>query len=740
MYKFTLVFFLIIVLNFPFMTEAQPQTDSKKLQRPKVGLVLSGGGAKGFAYVGLLKVLEEAGLPVDYIGGSSIGSIIGGLYAIGYHPDTIAKMIRSQDWDNLLRDVMERKFVAYEEKKNSENNLITLPLKNRKIGISSMYKGQEINLLLNEYFSPASTITDFNKLPIPFLCIGTNLFTGEQVVLRKGYLPMAIRSSMSIPGYFTPTDYHGYFLVDGGVVNNYPAREVKAMGADIIVGGDVQTGLLTTREELASIPAILNQITSFSRLRANEIGDSLTDIKIKIKMPYGMMDFTHYDSIISIGEAVARNHFPAIKALADSLNRIEYRPLPSRKVTELRSVTVDKVVIRGNKKLSDEYFQSIFGEYANHDIKLSELQKDIRLTYGSGYFDNIGYSIENDGTKNNLVIDVIEAGPGELAAGIHYDSDYGIVLMMKGAFRNVLGSNTKLFADINVAVNPRVRVHYLHGLGGKASLGFHGEFYTFVIDSYDKDVKVNKFHLTNYKGSAFFNYNFRNLVNLNSGFEYEYFRFRQDIVIDSLLIPLETFSGYGTLYFALNADTRDKPYYATRGVSCSVRFEYVLPLSKNWSKEIFTNSVLIYGNYDHYIPLARKLVLQPGFFAGATLQNTSSPPVHHLFGFGGETPENYIKTIVPFTGMHFVQEFGYYSLIGRMKLQYNIYNKLYLSLKADAGANADYIPNMVDPANTLFGYGVTASYHSFIGPVELSVMGSNVNSSPMLYLNVGFWF
>lgn len=740
MNKFTLIIFFILILNVPIKTEAQPQSDPQKPKRPTVGLVLSGGGAKGFAYVGLLKVLEEAGLPVDYIGGSSIGSIIGGLYAIGYHPDTIARMIRSQDWDNLLRDVMERKFVAYEEKKHGENNLITLPLKNRKIGISSMYKGQEINLLLNEYFSPVSTINDFNELPIPFLCIGTNLFTGEQVVLRKGYLPKAIRSSMSIPGYFTPTDYQGYYLVDGGVVNNYPAREVKAMGADIIVGGDVQTGLHTKREELASIPAILNQITSFSRVRANEIGDSLTDIKIKIKMPYGMMDFTEYDSIIAIGETVARSHFPAIKALADSLNRIEYRPLPSRKVTELKTVKIDKVVIRGNKKLSEEYFQSIFGEYAQREIKLDELQKDIRLTYGSGYFDNIGYSIENNGQSNDLVIDVAEAGPGELAAGIHYDSDYGIVLKVNGAFRNVLGSNTKLFADINVAVNPRLRVHYLHGLGGKASLGLHSEFYTFVIDSYDKDVKVNKFHLANYKGSVFFNYNFRNLVNLNSGFEYEYFRFRQDIVIDSLLLPLETFSGYGTLYFALNADTRDKPYYATRGVSGSVRAEYVLPLSKNWSKEIFTNSVMIYGNYDHYIPLARKLVLQPGIFAGATLQNTSSPPVHHLFGFGGEAPENYIKTIVPFTGLHFVQEFGYYSLIGRLKLQYNVYNKLYLSLKADIGANEDYISNMVDPANTLFGYGVTASYNSFIGPVELSFMGSNVNSSPMIYLNVGFWF
>ena len=254
----TLLIFFCLSATFLFAQKPTPGLHGK---RPTVGLVLSGGGAKGFAYIGLLRVIQEVGLPIDYIGGSSIGSIIGGLYALGYHPDSIAKMIRAQQWNDLLQDIIKRKYIAYEEKGIWENTILSMPLKNRKLDITSIYQGQEISLLLNKYFSPAYNINDFSKLQTPFLCIGTNLFTGEAVILNKGYLPMAIRSSMSIPGYFAPVDYRGYYLVDGGVVNNYPVKEVKEMGADIIIGGDVQSGLYKTREKLESLTSIIDQIT-----------------------------------------------------------------------------------------------------------------------------------------------------------------------------------------------------------------------------------------------------------------------------------------------------------------------------------------------------------------------------------------------------------------------------------------------------------------------------------------------
>ena len=730
----------LFMMLFCSVGYSQTNAGDTKGLRPAVGLVLSGGGAKGFAYVGLLRVLQETGLQVDYIGGTSIGSIMGGLYALGYHPDTIASMIRSQNWDDLLRDIPVRKFVAYEEKENAENTVVNLPLKDKKIGINSMYRGQEINLLLNYYFSPAYNITDFDKLPTPFLCIGTNLFTGDPVVLKKGYLPMAIRASMSIPGYFTPVDYDGYYLADGGVVNNYPVKEVKDMGASIIIGGDVQSGLHKTKEELSGIPAILDQITSFPRIRANEIGDSLTDLHVRIKLKSGMMDFMQYDSIMAEGERAARHYYPRIKALADSLNAIEYRPLKKYASRPLSSVHVDDVIIRGNKKMPELYFMSIFGAYRNKEINLMSLQDDIRRAYGSGFFESISYSFDNHDGKNNLVIDVSEAGPGEISASVHYDSDYGITFPLAGAFRNVLGHNTKLFADINIAVNPRIRAQYLYGIGGQAAVGAAGEFYTFKVDVYEKDKKTNKLDLTNYKASAYFNYSFKNMINLRAGFDYEYFRFRQEIVIDSSLIPFENFSSYGSLFFSLNADTRDKSVYPTRGIRAGLRAEYVFPLSENWSKELFSNSLILYARFEDNIPLNRRIVLQPGLFAGAMLRSSDAPPLHHWFGFGGMTPENYISTFVPFTGLHFIQDFGSYAWIGRVKAQYNLYKRIYARLHADVGATQLNFESLFESRNILAGYGVTASYNSFIGPLEVSVMGSNINPGLMFFLNLGYWF
>lgn len=727
---------LLLILSFPVLSAAQPPVK----HRPSVGLVLSGGGAKGFAYIGLLRVIREAGLPVDYIGGSSIGSIIGALYAVGYHPDTIAKLIRSQKWDPLMKDEMDRKYVAFEEKGIGEKTLVRLPLVRKKILISSMHQGREIGLLLNRFYSPAYKTRDFRKLPTPFLCIGTDLVTGEAIVLDSGYLPAAIRASMSIPGYFEPVDFQGHYMVDGGVVNNYPVKEVKEMGAEIILGGDVQSGLYSSRELLGSIPAVLDQITSFARVRANEIGDSLTDIKVRIKMPYGMLDFEQYDSIMAFGEKIARQHYPEIKALADSLNALEYRPVNPCKAAPLDSVRIDTIRVTGNEKLPDAYFKSIFGAYTGHTVALADIERDIHRTYGSGYFINLTYELDYQRGKSILVLHATEGGPGEVAAGIHYDSDYGICLMLGGTFRNILGKNSKVIADLNIAMDPRIRATYLLGFGGQGAIGTTAEFYTQKVNTYAKNLKENAFNLTNFNVSTYFNYNFRNLVNLQAGFQYEYFRFRQDIVIDTLIDEFRDFSSYGNVFLKLNADTRNRPNFATRGIKASLKVEYVMPFSKNWSSELFTNSGVLSLEYDHFVPLSRRFTLQPGLFCGLVMNKNQAPPVHHLFGLGGLAPENYIESFVPFTGMNFVQEFGDYSLVGRMKLQYNVFKKIYLNLRADAGGNELVLGDLFSRGNLLFGYGASVSYDSFIGPLEFTVMSSNITSGVLIFLNLGFWF
>lgn len=740
-YKLIYVIITVIFLHGSFLFSANSKEPIKK-ERPKVGLVLSGGGAKGFAYIGLLKVMEEVGLQVDYVGGTSIGSIVAGLYALGYSPEEIEKQVKKQNWANLLIDKIPRKYVAYEEKEYLENSLISFPLKKRKIGLKqAMYQGQQVNLLLNRFFSPAWLTTDFSKFQTPFLCVGTNLFNGDAEVLTEGYLPMAIRSSMSIPGYFSPTHYNGYYLVDGGIVDNYPADKVMNMGAQLLVGGDVQSGLADTISQLSSMTEIINQIVFFHGEAANEKAEKLIDLNIRFDVDAGMMDFTKYESIIAYGEKVAREHYDELKHLADSLNAIEYVALKKYTTVPLDSFNIAKVIYKGNDKMSTIYLDNYFKRFENKTISIDELEHVITRVYGTRFFSHVFYELEPVGNgKANLIIDIKEGSPGYLSASVHYDTDYGGNIRLNGVFRNVLGHRSKLFTELLLGSNPRFRALYAISNGAKPGFGAELDIYDFTFDIYDQDIKDNTISFTNYKTSVFVTSIYNNLYSLRGGFTYEFFKFSQNTAKpDSTLIPLENFNNYGNIFVEFRADTRNKSYFATKGFKAEFKALYVMPFSKGWTSELFTNSLIMYAKYDQSFELAPKLTIKPGFFLGATLKHDIAP-VQHLFGVGGLNNINYVDSFVPFTGVNFVQRFGNYAAIARLKLQYNVYEKLYLTLRSDVGSTSDYVDEIIESDNLMFGYGLTASYDSFIGPVEFTVMGSNINPKLSFFANIGFNF
>jgi len=712
-----------------------------KKKRPKIGLVLSGGGAKGFAYIGMLRVFQEVGLPIDYIGGTSIGSIIGGLYAIGYSPDEIQKMIETQDWDAVLKDEIPRKYIAYEEKEFYGLSIISLPFEKKKLGIDkSMYYGQQVNLLLNKYFSPAWNITDFNKLQTPFLCVGANLYNGKAEVLKSGYLPMAIKASMSIPGYFSPTYYNEKYLVDGGIVNNYPAGPLKEQGAEFLIGGDVQSGLKTDIEELNSITGIINQIIFFHGEEANIEADSLININIKFKVPAGMMDFTKYDTIIAYGESVAREYYDELKNLADSLNAIEFKPMKEFNTKPLVSIDVVDVFYEGKDKLPQAYLDNYFEDFRNSTVNLNELEEVITTVYGTKFYKYISYRLEprEDG-KANLIIDLEEGSPGYISASVHYDLDYQGSIKLNGVFRNIFGNRSKLFSELVLGTNPRFRMLYLISNGLTPGFGLEVDMYNFNYDEYKNNVKETNINVSNLKSSIFLTSTLSNHYSARAGFEYEYFRFKQTVVVDSTNLPIEDFNSYGNLFIKFRADTRNKPYFATKGFIGELKGLYAMTFSQGWANALFTNSLVMYLKLNHNIPVSNKLTLKPSIFAGWTLKQ-NQPPVQHWFGAGGLNEVNYISTFVPFTGVAFVQKLGLYSGIVRLHLQYNVYKKIYITVRSDFGAVEETSQDLIDSKNFMFGYGATTSYDSFVGPIEFSIMGSNVNPFPSFFLNIGFSF
>jgi len=311
---------------------------------------------------------------------------------------------------------------------------------------------------------------------------------------------------------------------------------------------------------------------------------------------------------------------------------------------------------------------------------------------------------------------------------------------LSGSFRNVLGKRTKLFTDLVLGQNPRIRAFYILDNGVQPGIGAKAEYYSFRFNLYNGDTKTNNIIFTNYKASAFLNYSLQNLLNFRGGFEYEYFRFKQDLITDTLMEAYSSFSSYGTFFATFSIDSRNHAYFPTTGSKSELRFEYVMPLSENWSQNLFTSSFILYWKYDLNIHFARRFVFRPGFFVGSTLSSENKPPYQHNFGFGGLNPSQYVNTMVPFTGLQFVQKFGYHAAVLRMKLQYNFYKKLYLTFLFDGGTIEQDFGDLYQPKNFMAGYGATFSYDSFIGPLELTFMSSNLNSKPMLFLNIGFWF
>ena len=241
---------IIIALLTAFSLFVHAEESSK---RPKIGLVLSGGGAKGFAHVGVLKVIEEAGIPIDYITGTSVGSIVGGLYAIGYNATMLENIIQNQNWEELLSNSFKREYISAITKEEQSRYLISLPIETKKISIpSGLLNGQNVMEFFTYLTYGYHDVIDFSKLPIPFECIAADIATGEEVVLKKGFLPKAIRASMAVPAAIAACEIDGRMLVDGGIVNNFPVDRCREMGADIIIGIDIQDKLLT-KDKIKSI-------------------------------------------------------------------------------------------------------------------------------------------------------------------------------------------------------------------------------------------------------------------------------------------------------------------------------------------------------------------------------------------------------------------------------------------------------------------------------------------------------
>ena len=375
------------MVTFGFSQEVEKKHDVK------VGLVLSGGGAKGFAHVAVLKVLEEAGVRVDYIGGTSMGAIIGALYASGYKAQQLDSILHTVDFERILRDKLPRKSKPFYEKESGEKYALTLPIKDKMVGIpTALSEGQSVLNLLTRLLQHVDDIEEFDQLPIPFVCIATNLETGKQEVLKNGFLPEAVKASGSFPTLLAPVEIDGKLLTDGGIVNNFPVEEVKALGADIIIGVDIQTGL-DEKKYLDSAVKILNQIVGFQMYKTLDHKHDEVDLLIKPNMEkFNVISFDKLKEITEEGERASREVFDKLKDIAKSQDHSVIKKANTQYSSNFH---VKEIYISGNINYTRAYVLGKLNLKMQDSTSYESLLEGVNNLSATGNFENIQYKILN---------------------------------------------------------------------------------------------------------------------------------------------------------------------------------------------------------------------------------------------------------------------------------------------------------------------------------------------------------
>ncbi len=434
-------------------------------EKPKVAVVLSGGGAKGIAHIPLLQTLDSLGIVPDIIIGTSMGSVVGGLYAAGYSGDSIAVLTHNVNWSELLGGDVSLEDVTVEEKSEFKTYLADFDLIEGKPKVSSgLIKDQKLREYLSLLTYPVFSISDFDDLPTPYRAMTTDIVNGQEVLLESGSLGFAMRASMSIPGVFEPVPYKNTLLVDGGVLNNFPVNVAKEMGYDIIIGSDVGGGM-QPKEKLNSIPGLLFQAGMLTSNLKNPENRALCDILIDHVpyLTYSTGDFEKGDEIYEEGKIAITNNIGQLIALADRLKGYEQRTHELPVVKD--EFALDSIVYEG---ISDENLEIVKARSAieaGQKYTTQELIDGIDKAMGTNLFSQITYSGSVEDNKVILTLNGYEHARHQVKASLHYDTYRSVGIILNYTGRNVIGRASRFLVTLDVAVQPRFRVQYQKQFG-----------------------------------------------------------------------------------------------------------------------------------------------------------------------------------------------------------------------------------------------------------------------------------
>ena len=687
------------------------QKDSTALHRKKVAVVLSGGGAKGMAHIGALKVLERAGIPIDIVTGTSMGSIIGGLYAIGYNAHALDSVARAQDWSYVISDKENLNNQSLRDRLKQYTYIFTTGLsigKHETTG-GGLIKGKNLAELFQQICTGYTDSLDFSKdLPIPFACVATNIIDNSEVDFHSGRLPQAMRASMSIPAAFAPVRLGDMVLVDGGLKNNYPADIAREMGADVIIGVTVQ-GAPKAADDMGGTMSIISQIVDVNCKNKVDENLAITDLHMQVDTKgYGSASFSTaaIDTLIRRGEEEAMRHWDDIIALKqrigidENFHPIILQPLRPQAMTEMRHVT----------GYTFENMTPQAEEFIRHKFNLHK--------------------------RDSIDAGMAQRKTVQLHAGMRYDLEEHASLQVSAEVP--MKTATPMNADLTVRLGKRMMVRGAWTIHPR-SFTRPTVDYTFRrndIDIYDRgDRNYSILYHQHQVNLIPFNNDFRHF-NLQMGLRWDYVTYRDRLVSDRLdnPVPLND-DHYYSYRIQANYISEDNWIFPTRGARFKAEYAYYTDNFVKLNGKAGMSDIK--ASWRMSFTFGERFTLQPMVY-GRLLFGDVIP------SFGGNTIGSewfghYIEQQMPFAGIGNMEHVRKQFVAAQIQTQYRIGKNHYVLFRLAAGQQADKPKEFFDH-RTLLGGQLAYYYNTIFGPVGASLGYSNHTKKPYFFLNLGYEF
>ncbi len=575
--------FSLMIFTIPSYAAAGQCLQNDVTDRPKIGLVLGGGGARGYAHLGVLKKLEEMRIPYDYIAGTSMGSIVGGFLATGMDTEELIRVVRAADWDDLFSDKTDREDLPFRRKTDDALGLFGPKLgvgKDNDLLPKGVMAGQKITFMFESVASQRVNAASFDHLPIPYRAIATDIVSGQMVVVDSGGLSMAMRASMSVPGVFDPVRRDGALLVDGGLVRNLPVDIARKMGADVVIAVDVGTKL-ATKEELNSALAIIYQMSGLLTVSNTEIQiESLDETDVLISPAIGDLvssaDFDKLDEAIPLG-------YDATVAVQDQLQRYSLSEADYRAWRQHIDGCVEGpaqvhfVRLNNQSRFSDDVIRELITIKPGEHLNLKRLDRDLRQIYGLGFIRQARYSVVEQGGQQGIEITVLqdERGSDYIETGLDLAfSDRGTTFNIRGGYlkTNLDDRGAEFRAMVQLGESAGIFVDYFKPLDDRLRYSFHpsASYFRRPLHIFDQEGDaVSEVKLDEFGGSISLTREFSRYARATVGFTR--YSGSMDITVGNPDLDLFDFDG-ADLFLDLEYDRLDDRFLPTRGLYSRLKY------------------------------------------------------------------------------------------------------------------------------------------------------------------------